>query len=116
MARFLRCQFIIATHSPFMLGTLNAKIYNIDTKDYAIAKWSELENVRYFYNFFKENEKEFLQFFKIKIISGIKTYVKCIVSKECKNKRGDWKMNNNLYVENSNGALKLARKEVYEMV
>ena len=60
MARFLRCQFIIATHSPFMLGTLNAKIYNIDTKDYAVAKWSELENVRYFYNFFKEHEKEFL--------------------------------------------------------
>lgn len=60
MARFLRCQFIIATHSPFMLGTLNAKIYNIDTKDYAVTKWSELENVRYFYNFFKEHEKEFL--------------------------------------------------------
>lgn len=60
MARFLCCQFIIATHSPFMLGTLNAKIYNIDTKDYAVAKWSELENVRYFYNFFKEHEKEFL--------------------------------------------------------
>lgn len=60
MTRFLRCQFIIATHSPFMLGTLRAKIYNIDTKDYAVAKWSELENVRYFYNFFKEHEKEFL--------------------------------------------------------
>ena len=25
MARLLECQFIIATHSPFMLGTLNAK-------------------------------------------------------------------------------------------
>lgn len=59
MARFLRCQFIIATHSPFMLGTLNAKIYNIDTKDYEVAKWSELENVRYFYNFFKEHEADF---------------------------------------------------------
>lgn len=59
MARFLRCQFIIATHSPFMLGTLKAKIYNIDTKDYEVAKWSELENVRYFYEFFKEHEKEF---------------------------------------------------------
>lgn len=59
LARFLRCQFIIATHSPFMLGTLNAKIYNIDTKDYAVTKWSELENVRYFYEFFKEHENEF---------------------------------------------------------
>lgn len=59
MARLLQCQFIIATHSPFMLGTLNSKIYNIDTKEYDIAKWSELENVRYFYDFFKRHEKEF---------------------------------------------------------
>ncbi|MBQ3544008.1 MAG: AAA family ATPase [Lachnospiraceae bacterium] len=59
MARLLQCQFIIATHSPFMLGTLNAKIYNLDTKEYDVARWSELENVRYFYEFFKKHEKEF---------------------------------------------------------
>lgn len=59
MARLLECQFIIATHSPFMLGTLNAKIYNIDSKEYDITRWTDLENVRYFYNFFKKNEKEF---------------------------------------------------------
>jgi len=59
LARFLRCQFIIATHSPFMLGTLNAKIYNIDTKDYEVTRWSDLENVRYFYEFFKKHEAEF---------------------------------------------------------
>ena len=54
MARLLECQFVVATHSPFMLGTLNAKIYNIDSKEYDITKWSDLENVRYFYNFFKK--------------------------------------------------------------
>jgi len=59
MARLLRCQFIIATHSPFMLGTLNAKIYNLDKKGCPIEKWSELENVRYFYEFFKKREKDF---------------------------------------------------------
>lgn len=59
MVRLLQCQFIIATHSPFMLGTLDAKIYNLDTKEYDIAKWHELENVRYFYHFFKNHEKEF---------------------------------------------------------
>ena len=59
MARLLGCQFIIATHSPFMLGTLNAKIYNLDTEEYDIAKWSDLDNVRYFYNFFKKHEDEF---------------------------------------------------------
>ena len=59
MSRYLGVQFIIATHSPFMLGILNAKIYNLDTKDYKVQKWSELENVRYFYNFFKTRENEF---------------------------------------------------------
>lgn len=61
LARFLNCQFIIATHSPFMLGTLNAKIYNIDTDDYKVVKWSQLENVKYFYDFFKKHEVEFIK-------------------------------------------------------
>ena len=61
MSRLLGCQFIIATHSPFMLGTLRAKIYNIDSKEYDIVKWSKLENVRYFYEFFKMHEDEFGQ-------------------------------------------------------
>ena len=59
MSRYLGVQFIIATHSPFMLGILNAKIYNLDTKDYKVQKWSELENVRYFYDFFKSRKNEF---------------------------------------------------------
>lgn len=59
MARYLGVQFIIATHSPFMLGILNAKIYNLDTKNYKVQKWSELENVRYFYDFFKSKMDEF---------------------------------------------------------
>lgn len=59
MARYLGVQFIIATHSPFMLGILNAKIYNLDAEDYKIQKWSELENVRYFYDFFKNRKNEF---------------------------------------------------------
>lgn len=59
MARYLDIQFIIATHSPFILGILNAKIYNLDTEDYKVQKWSELENVKYFYEFFKNRENEF---------------------------------------------------------
>ncbi len=59
MARYLGVQFIIATHSPFMLGILDSKIYNLDTEDYKIQKWSELENVRYFYDFFKNRKNEF---------------------------------------------------------
>ncbi len=59
MARLLGCQFIIATHSPFMLGTLSAKIYDLDSGSFAVADWTELENVRYFYDFFKKHDKEF---------------------------------------------------------
>ncbi|MBP5705658.1 MAG: AAA family ATPase [Spirochaetales bacterium] len=60
MVRLLGCQFIIATHSPFMIGTFsNVKIYNLDTSNYSECKWSELENVRYFYNFFKTRRDEF---------------------------------------------------------
>ena len=59
MSKYLGVQFIIATHSPFMLGILNAKIYNLDTNDFKIQKWSELENVRYFYDFFKNKQNEF---------------------------------------------------------
>ena len=59
MARYLSIQFIVATHSPFMLEILNAKIYNLDTKDYKVQKWSELENVRYFYDFFISRKNEF---------------------------------------------------------
>ncbi len=58
MARYLNCQFIISTHSPFMLGTLNAKIYNLDTKNYDVQNWNELENVKLFYKFFKDKENE----------------------------------------------------------
>lgn len=59
MARYLNVQFIIATHSPFMLGILESKIYNLDTREYKIQKWSELENVRFFYEFFKNKSDEF---------------------------------------------------------
>ena len=61
MARHLGIQFIIATHSPFMLGILNAKIYNLDTHNYKVQKWTELENVRYFYDFFKKRNSEFVE-------------------------------------------------------
>nr|WP_282432428.1 AAA family ATPase [Syntrophobotulus glycolicus] len=59
MARLLGCQFVISTHSPFMLGTLDAKIYNLDSRELQVVKWTEVENVRYFYDFFKKHKKAF---------------------------------------------------------
>ena len=60
MARFLGCQFIISTHSPFMLGTLQAKIYNLDSRDLEVVGWTELKNVRYFFAFFEKHRGLFM--------------------------------------------------------
>lgn len=58
-ARFFGCQFIISTHSPFLLAMRGAKIYNLDEKPVSTKRWTELENVRTYYDFFKRHEKEF---------------------------------------------------------
>lgn len=58
-ARFYGCQFIIATHSPFLLSLKNALIYNLDLNPVRTQRWTELENVRTYYNFFMENQYEF---------------------------------------------------------
>ncbi|AJG99728.1 AAA family ATPase [Clostridium beijerinckii] len=58
-ARFLRCQFIISTHSPFILAMKGAKIYDLDENPVDVKRWTELENVRTYYDFFKIHEKEF---------------------------------------------------------
>lgn len=58
-ARFFGCQFIISTHSPFLLSMKGAKIYDMDEDVVDVKHWSELPNVRIYYDFFKQHEKEF---------------------------------------------------------
>ncbi|GHT31944.1 ATPase AAA [Bacteroidia bacterium] len=58
-AYLLNCQFIIATHSPFLLALHDAKIYNLDKSPASIENWYELDNLRIYYDFFKLNEKKF---------------------------------------------------------
>ena len=45
-ARFFGCQFIIATHSPFLLSMNGAKIYDMDEEPVDVKRWTELDNVR----------------------------------------------------------------------
>ena len=45
-SRYCNCQFIIATHSPFLLSIPGAKIYNLDDNPVDVCNWTELENVR----------------------------------------------------------------------
>ena len=57
--RFYNCQFIISTHSPFLLALHDSRVYNLDSTPAKIQKWTTLPNVRLYYDFFKENDKEF---------------------------------------------------------
>lgn len=59
LSRFFKCQFIIATHSPFLLSIPDAKIYDLDSIPVIQKKWYELENMKIYYNFFKENKDKF---------------------------------------------------------
>lgn len=60
--RFFGCQFVMATHSPFLLSIKGAKIYDMDEEVVDIKKWTKLSNVRTYYDFFKKHEDEFSEF------------------------------------------------------
>lgn len=59
LARFFKCQFIIETHSPFLLSISDAKIYNLDKVPVFSQKWFELENMQLYYEFFRKNRNLF---------------------------------------------------------
>ena len=56
---YLNCQFFICTHSPLILSLPNALIYDLDARPVKEKNWTELENVRVYYDFFKKHEGEF---------------------------------------------------------
>lgn len=59
-ARFYGCQFIISTHSPFLLALRGARIYDLDASPVAVKPWTELPNVRLYFAFFEGHRGEFL--------------------------------------------------------
>ncbi|MCQ4637295.1 AAA family ATPase [Anaerovorax odorimutans] len=58
-ARYFNCQFVISTHSPFLLSIENAKIYDLDEEIVDVKPWTELKNIRAYYDFFMEHEADF---------------------------------------------------------
>lgn len=58
-ARFYGCQFVIATHSPFLLATPGAQVYDMEADPIAVRPWTELRCVRTYYDFFRAHQKEF---------------------------------------------------------
>ena len=59
MVRFENCQFIIATHSPFIMALNYSKLYDLDSVPVKMKKWYELEHVRQYYEFFEKNRRFF---------------------------------------------------------
>lgn len=57
--RFYNCQFIIASHSPFVLAMCEAKVYDLDIRPVEVKRWHELEGIRFYYDFFKKHEDKF---------------------------------------------------------
>lgn len=59
LAYRLNCQFVIATHSPFMLSMQDARIYNFDAHPAKTQEWWELENMKAYYHLFDSARKHF---------------------------------------------------------
>ena len=57
--RFYGCQLVISTHSPFLLSLRGAKIYDLDGDPACVMLWSELENIRAYYDLFESRRREF---------------------------------------------------------
>ena len=53
------CQFIVSTHSPFLLSLRGAHIYNIDETPPTERKWTELDCVKVYHDFFVEQSDKF---------------------------------------------------------
>lgn len=58
-ARFYNCQFVISTHSPFVMSLKGALIYDLDSIPVETKPWYELENMKLYYQLFKANQNKF---------------------------------------------------------
>lgn len=57
--RHFGCQIVMATHSPVLLAIPDAKIYDLDEVPVAPKPWTQLENVRRYFDFFMAHRAEF---------------------------------------------------------
>ena len=59
MTRAYKCQFIISSHSPFILSIPYAKIYDMDSVPVKPCRWTELPNIKLYHDFFKDHDEDF---------------------------------------------------------
>lgn len=53
MVRYNNCQIIISTHSPFLLSTQGAKIYNLDSNPACVCSFQELDSMKHYVRLFQ---------------------------------------------------------------
>lgn len=58
-ARYYGCQFVIATHSPFLLAMERAEIYNLDGEPATISKFWGLPNMKLYHELFSKYDIHF---------------------------------------------------------
>ena len=54
-------QFIIATHSPFLMAMEGAKVIDLDSSPAVERPWYELPNMIAYFDFFRKNSAKFRQ-------------------------------------------------------
>lgn len=59
LAYRLNTQFIIATHSPFLLSIQGARIYDLDSHPSTQKEWFQLENMKSYFELFYHSRKKF---------------------------------------------------------
>ena len=60
-AKAFGCQFVFSTHSPLLLSMEDAVIYDLDATPVTVRRWTELENVRLYFDFFERHREELLR-------------------------------------------------------
>lgn len=59
MVGYEQCQFIISTHSPFLLALDNARVYNLNLCPVAVQQWTDIEEVKTYFQFFQQYADQF---------------------------------------------------------
>jgi len=59
LARWCGCQFVIATHSPFVLSMHSARIYDLDACPVGTKQWWQLEHTKTYFAFFEKHRSLF---------------------------------------------------------
>ena len=59
LAYRLNCQFVLASHSPFMLSMYGARIFDLDSRPSRVKEWWQLDNMKEYYKLFNKFRERF---------------------------------------------------------